>query len=64
MIWERLMDRFELYGKLWTISCALSLGSMTGGYHDEHLMERLNEAVDDYEKAKSRYELKWASKTR
>lgn len=60
MIWERLMDSFELYGKLWTVSCILSLGSMTGGYYDEHILDRLNEAMDEYEKSKASYQEKWA----
>jgi hypothetical protein len=62
MIWERLMDRFVLYGKLWNVSCILSLSSMTGGYYDEHILDKLNEAMDEYEKSKASYGRKWAAR--
>lgn len=62
-IFQKIMDLVELYGKLWTVSCTLSIGSFTGGYYDEQILNNLNEAIDDYENSKLRYVEKWSKKS-
>lgn len=57
---EKLRDRIDLFTKYWNIVCTMNFGSMTGGYHDSHMMDRIMVAIEEYENAKVTYQEKWS----
>lgn len=59
---EKLTDRINLFTKYWNIVCTMSFGSMTGGYHDRYMTDRITEAIEEYENAKVAYLEKWSKK--
>lgn len=60
---ERLSDRVDLFSKYWKITCEMSYGSMTGGYYDQCMLDRISVAIGEYEQAKVAYREKWSKRT-
>jgi len=57
---ERWIDRMTLFTKYWKIACEMNMGSMTGGYYDDYVLNRISIAIDEYEQAKIAYMRKWS----